>query len=462
MRKIIAHLGLTALSVLTLASCAIPPAPDHAALMQAALSQLQFPANWKFARSAGEFDAATLGFVLPPEILLLIREAQLNNPDLRLAALRVEQSHSAVKAAGAALYPTLGLGGQMGDATIPTSSLAMNGLALVSNWEIDIWGKTRSSQAASREMSMAAELEGLYARQSIAAAVVKAWLAAAEAQQQIQLVQAMVVLAEKQLALIQSAKKIGRNTQQDVVISQIALKNYRLQLLQSEQALSSARRGLEVLLGRYPAAEVAVGTALPRELQPIPVGLPSDLAERRPDLRAAENRFRAAFYQVEAAKKAKLPSISLMAGLGILDNSLLVLQKDLSNPIWGINSRLLAPIFTGGALDAQIEVKTAQQQESTVNYAKTVLNALAEIEGGLYAEQKLLERSNLLATLLANQQQLIDLQGVLIKVGKGDRYQLQQLQLNLASSQMTLLRLQNERLIQRVNLHLALGGIYPI
>lgn len=462
MKKEMIKLGLAGFCALTLAACAITPAPDHAALKQAALAELQFPANWKFARSAGEFDAAALGFALPTEVLQLIREAQLNNPDLRLAALRVEQSHSAVKAAGAALYPTLGLGGQAGDATIPSSSLALNGLALVTNWEIDVWGKTRSSQAASRELSVAAELDTLYARQSVAAAVVKAWLAAAEAQQQIQLVQSMVVLAEKQLALIESARKIGRNTQQDVLNNQILLKNYRQQLLQSEQAFSSARRALEVLLGRYPAAEVAVAHSLPRELQPIPVGLPSDLAERRPDIRAAESRFRAAFYQVEAAKKAKLPSVSLMAGLGVLDNSLLVLQKDLSNPLWGVNSRLLAPIFTGGALDAQVEVKTLQQQESTVNYARTVLNALAEIEGGLYAEQKLLERGDLLAALLADQQKLIDLQGVMIKVGKGDRYQLQQLQLNLANSQMSMLRIQNERLIQRVNLHLALGGIYPV
>ncbi|WP_164521466.1 TolC family protein [Iodobacter ciconiae] len=462
MRKKIARLSTGMMSMLILASCTILPAPDHAVLMQAALSQVRFPANWTYARSAGEFDAATLGFALPPEVLLLIHEAQAHNPDLHLAALRVEQSHSAVKAAGAALYPTLGLGGQTGDAAIPTSSLAMNGLAVVSNWEVDIWGKARSSQAASRELSLAAELDALYARQSIAATVVRGWLVAIEAQQQIKQVQVMAGLAEKQLALIQNSRKIGRNTKQDVVMNQIVLKNYRLQLLQSEQAFNSARRALEILLGRYPAAEVAVAHALPRELQPIPAGLPSALAERRPDLRAAENRFRAAFYQVEVAKKARLPSISLMAGLGVVDNSLLILQKDLSNPLWGVNGRLLAPVFMGGVLDAQVEVKTAQQQESAVGYAKAVLNALAEIEGGLYAELKLAECSTLINTLIADQQQLIDLQHVLIKVGKGDQYQLQQQQLNLAASQMSLFRLQSERLIQRVNLHLALGGIYPL
>ncbi|MBK8318329.1 MAG: TolC family protein [Betaproteobacteria bacterium] len=169
----------------------------------------------------------------------------------------------------------------------------------------------------------------------------------------------------------------------------------------------------------------------------MPTGLPSDLAERRPDLKAAESRFRAAFYNVEVAKKAKLPSISLMAGLGVVDNNLLVLQKDLQNPVWGVTGRVLAPLFTGGALEAQVEVKTAQQQEATVQYAKTMLNALNEIEGGLYADQMLADRYSLLNAQLADQQTIVELQRVQVKVGKGNMYQLQQQQISLASSKMS-------------------------
>ena len=453
-------LALTVLS--TLSACSIMSPPDRAELTQQALPQVEIPPTWKFAKTPGEFDAETLGFQLPPELIDLIREAQANNPDLRIAAARIDQSRSAVKAAGASLIPSLALGGQAGDSAIPSSSMAMNGLALITNWEIDIWGKTRSAQAASQEQSLSVEMDTLYARQSIAAAVVKAWLSATEASRQLALAQEIVALSEKQLALLEVGRKVGRDTQHDVVSGQIALKNSRNQLLQSEQALNSARRALEILVGRYPAAEIAVADGLPAQPAPIPGGMPSDLAERRPDLKAAESRFRAAFYNVEVARKAKLPSISLVAGVGYLNNNLLVLQEDLKNPVWGITGSFLAPLFTNGALDAQIEVKTAQQQVATVQYAKTMLNALNEIEGALNADQMLTDRHSLVSAQLADQQMIVELQRVQVKVGKGSMYQLQQQQLNLATSQMNLLRLQNERLIQRVNLHLALGGVYKI
>jgi multidrug efflux system outer membrane protein len=458
------RISVAAVSTLlfTLPGCAILNPPDRTELTQQALAETALPAVWKFAKTPGEFDAETLGFELPEELATLIREGQANNPDLRLAATRVEQSRIAVKAAGASLVPALGVGMQAGESAIPSSSLAMNGLALIASWEIDVWGKTRSAQAASKEQLISAELDTLYARQSIAAGVVKAWLAAVEANRQILLAQEMLTLSEKQLALIQVGQKVGRDTQHDVVTNQIAVKNSRNQLLQSEQSLNASKRALEILVGRYPAAEIGVASNLPTEITPIPTGLPSDLAERRPDLKAAESRFRAAFYNVEVAKKAKLPSISLMAGLGVVDNNLLVLQKDLQNPVWGVTGRVLAPLFTGGALEAQVEVKTAQQQEATVQYAKTMLNALNEIEGGLYADQMLADRYSLLNAQLADQQTILELQRVQVKVGKGNMYQLQQQQITLASSKMSLLRLQNERLIQRVNLHLALGGIYKI
>ncbi|WP_432719686.1 TolC family protein [Jeongeupia wiesaeckerbachi] len=457
------HLKALALAIsLMLGGCAIPQPPDQAELQKQALGQVEMPAGWKQAKTAGEFDRETLGFALPPELQQLIRDAQAHNPDLQLAANRVEQAHSATKAAGASLWPTLGIGAQAGDATVPSSTLALNGLAIVANWELDIWGKNRSAQAASKERALSAELDALYARQSIAAAVVKAWLAAVEARGQIELAQAMVGLADKQLALVQVGKKVGRNAQQDVVMGQIALRNYRAQLIQSQQALNSAQRALDILVGRYPSADAEVVSRLPVLNQPIPAGLPSALAERRPDLQAAEARFRAAFYDVEVARKARLPSISLMAGFGVVDNNLLVLQEDLSNPLWGGTARILAPLFMGGALDAQIEVKTAKQQEATIGYAKAMLNALNEIEGGLYADQKLEERQTLLHAVVADQQQLVDLQRVQLRVGKGDQYQLNQQQLALATSRMNLLRIENERLIQRVNLHLSLGGVYRL
>lgn len=454
--------GLAVAISIALAGCAVTDAPDQAELNQQALTNVTQPANWHFAKTAGDFDAETLGFNLPPELLALIKEAQQHNPDLRITATRVAQAQAALTAAGASLLPSVGIGAHAGTSPLPTSSISIDGLALLATWELDLWGKTRSGKAAAQANSLAAELDALYARQSLAAAVVKAWLAAVEAQRQIALSRSLLNLAEQQLSLMQLGRKVGRNSEQDIVVNQLAVKNYRNQIIQSEQAANSAQRALELLLGRYPAAEINVAGNLPTLNSPIPAGLPSDLVERRPDVRAAENRFRAAFYRVEVAKKAKLPSIALTGGVAVVDNDLLELQDSLENPIWGLTGSLLAPIFTNGALDADIEIKTQQQQESTLLYAKTMLNALDEVEGGLYNEQKLSDSFALVQAQVADQQRIVDLERIQVKVGNSNQYQLYQQQMSLASNQMALLRLQNERLIQRVNLHLALGGVYPM
>lgn len=446
---------LTALVVATLAGCAILNPPDRTELTKQALAQAQLPTNWKFARTAGEFDAESLGFDLPPELIALIREAQTNNPDLRIAAARMEQSRSAVTAAGAALLPMIGVGGQTGSSTIAGSANAVDGLALVANWEIDLWGKTRLAQAAATEQSLAAELDTLYLRQSIAAAVVKAWLTVVEINRQIRLQQEIVELSERQVALIQVGQKVGRDTQQDVVSNQLAVKANRSQLLQSQQALNSAIRAVEILVGRYPAAEIAVANTFPAEPRPLPAGLPSELAERRPDLKAAESRFRAAFYDAEAAKKIKLPSLKLVGGISYVKNDV-----GINNPITSLAAQVVGPIFSAGAIDAQIDIKTAQQQEATAQYAKAMFNALSEIEAALYADQILSERYVLEKAQFADQEKIVEFQRIQMKVGKGSMYQLQQQQLNLSGRKLALLRIQNERLIQRVNLHLALGGIY--
>ena len=454
--------GLALTVSLMLAGCAVTEAPDQAELTQQALTNVTAPANWHFAKTPGDFDAETLGFNLPPELLELIKEAQIHNPDLRIAAARVAQAQAALTVAGASLLPSVGVGAQAGASPLPTSTLSVDGLALIAKWELDLWGKTRSGEAAAQANSLAAELDALYARQSLAAAVVKAWLAAVEAQRQIALSRSLLNLAEQQLSLMQVGRKVGRNSEQDIVVNQLAVKNYRNQIIQSEQAANSAQRALELLLGRYPSAEINVASNLPTLSSAIPAGLPSDLVERRPDVRAAENRFRAAFYQVEVAKKAKLPSISLTGGAALLDNELLELQESLDNPVWGLTGSLLAPLFTNGALDADIEIKTQKQKESTIFYAKTMLDALNEVEGGLYNEQKLSDRFALVQAQVNDQQRIVDLERIQVKVGNSNQYQLYQQQMSLASNQMALLRLQNERLIQRVNLHLALGGIYPL
>jgi outer membrane protein, multidrug efflux system len=132
---------------------------------------------------------------------------------------------------------------------------------------------------------------------------------------------------------------------------------------QLELARLQALRALEILIGRYPAAAIETAARLPSMPRPVPVGLPSELLERRPDVIAAERRVASAFYGIEEAKVARLPRISLTASLTSVSSNLFVL-KERSNPLVSLGASLLAPIFLGGALQAQVDIRTAEQAQA--------------------------------------------------------------------------------------------------
>ncbi|WP_410498539.1 efflux transporter outer membrane subunit [Chitinibacter sp. S2-10] len=444
-----------------LLGCAVSTPPAQHELLSLALGKTQVPANWKHEQTAGQFDAAALGFTPDNALKALIAESQQYNADLRIARARIGQSRAALKATGGAMLPSLAIGAQAGDSALPTSSMSTTGVGLVASWEVDIWGRLGSESAASDARLQASELDALYIQQTIAAAVTRAWIATTEATQQLALSRQMLQLAEKQLQLIKSAQKIGRNTAQDVALNEANVAAYRNLVASNEQFVNQAQRALEVLLGRYPAAEVTAASQFPQAAMTLPAGIPSELMTRRPDVLAAEQRFRAAFQDVEAAKRARLPSLKLTGGVAYIEDSVVVLDPSLSNPLWALTGQLLAPIFTGGQLEARVEAQSAKQEEAIAQYTKTAINAFNEVENALAAERSLLQRQKALETQTAQLSKSVEFARVQQKVGKGDMYQLLQQQLSLSATQANLLRLQSERLSNRINLHQALGGHFP-
>jgi outer membrane protein TolC len=192
---------------------------------------------------------------------------------------------------------------------------------------------------------------------------------------------------------------------------------------------------------------------------PPPVGLPSELLERRPDVIAAERRVAAAFDRVEEAKAALLPRISLTAGGSNVSSDLFVL-KDHSNPVWSLGANLLAPLYQGGALRAQVEIRTAEQKQAVAEYARAAQRAFSDVESALSAEVALSDRQAILAENIINNQRALELAQVQFNVGKIDLRSIEQRQLALYGARTLLLQVQGERLAQRVNLHLALGGSF--
>jgi outer membrane protein TolC len=187
--------------------------------------------------------------------------------------------------------------------------------------------------------------------------------------------------------------------------------------------------------------------------------LPSELLERRPDVVAAERRVAAAFDRVEEAKAAQLPRISLTAGGSSVSSDLIVL-KEHSNPVWGLGANLIAPLYQGGALRAQVEIRTAEQKLAVADYARVAQRAFGDVEEALSAESALRDREAILGENINDNQRALDLAQVQYKVGKIDLRVVSQRQLALYGARTSRLHVQTEQLAQRVNLHLALGGSF--
>jgi outer membrane protein TolC len=194
---------------------------------------------------------------------------------------------------------------------------------------------------------------------------------------------------------------------------------------------------------------------------PVPVGVPSELLERRPDMVAAERRVAAAFDRVGEARAAQLPRISLTAGGSNVSSELIVL-KDASSPIWSVGANLIAPLYQGGALRAQVEIRSAEQKQAVAEYARAGQKAFGEVENALGAESSLRERDATLAATVRDSEEALELTRTQFRIGAVDQRAVEQSQLALYAARTSRLRVQTERLAQRANLYLALGGGFDL
>ncbi len=442
------------------ASCALKTPPDAAAIKEQALPTLQTPAQWTApgAGALGVADNWLAGFH-DDQLSAAVAEAIAHNADLRVGAARVEQALLYAKLAGAKLYPSADLlahgGLKQGDGS------GLQGIGISATWELDVWGRVRYGRAASAAQAMSAEADFAYARQSIAAAVAKSWFLAIEAALQIAAARDTVRASDELVRLAGDRVRIGVGNQEEVFVARASVGTYRDVVRQLEQGRDQAIRWLELLLGRYPAAAAAPAPELPGFPGEVPAGLPSALLERRPDVIAAERRVAVAFNRVGEAKAARLPAIALTTSVRTISSDLFVLQ-DHSNPMWSVGANLLMPLFRGGALKTQVEIRTAEQKQAIAEYAQVGLRAFGEVESALAAEIAAREREQILTQVVSDSQEALTVVQTQFKIGSTDLRFVEQRQLALTSTRSALIRVQAEQRVQRVNLHLALGGSFEL
>ena len=451
-------IGVLLVAAAALGGCAVkqpPPADD--ALAGILPSGSVVPDAWKAGNGLpGTTPAEWVRTFGDPQLEMLIDEALRNNLDLQAAAARVEVASALVSQARSLLFPQLsviaGVGVVGRDAVKDRS-----GLAGEISWELDLWGRVRAQTASAVANRQAFEADQHYARQSVAAMVATLWYQTIAIERSRRTAEEAAVVYDDLLRLVGTRHRIGKVSQQEVALAGADLYRARHQERVYATSEQQVARGLEVTLGRYPADELALAADLPALPPPVPAGIPAELLERRPDLIAAERRVAAAFHTIQATKATRLPRIAL-TGLGGRSTSELLRLADVGAGFWTVAANFLAPIFTGGAIEARIDQATAEQQAALATFGQTALRAFSEVETALASEGLLADQQAYLERVLREDSDAVRLSRVRYDIGSSDLLDVLQLQARQLDTRFQLIGVRADRLANRVALHLALGG----
>lgn len=449
-----------ALAALAAGGCALATPPERAAVVDSALpATTAIPAAWRFPADSSSMSGAWLATFRDPGLSAVVEEAVRNNPDLQAVAARVDAVRQSVGVVSARLKPVVGaeVGGSVVKDQDQSSSYDAGNVLLGASWEIDIWGKVRAQRASAVARSQAADLHYAWARQSLAALTARAWYLAVETRQLVALNQRAVGIYAELLALVTLRRTAGKVSDLDVAEARANDQAAQARLLLAESNDADARRALELLLGRYPSAELVAADSFVPLPPPVVAGIPSDLLTRRPDVAAQEQQVLAAFRAEESARLALLPSFSLTAATGLLSDALLSLVQ--LNP-WMVGGAIgmSVPLYAGGGLRAQVRVATAEQQAQVSAYGATMLRAFGEVERALTNEASLTRRLVLAQGELVSRTEAVRIARIKYEAGGIDLLSVLQLQTMQLLAEANVLELQRVRLSTRIDLLLALGG----
>ena len=401
-----------------------------------------------------------------PQMEAVVAEALKNNLDLQAAATRVPVAANVVTEVHAQMMPIVSVVGeakylgrfrQKNAGGQTRGNFNASSLLGGASWELDIWAKIRSQTAAAKQGLAATESDYRWARMSLAAVTARSWYLATYTLVLQRYAQENVAVNQQLLDVTIAQLQIGNVEQQQVDFAQAQLAQSRAQLAQVNNAYLKVVRGLEVLLGRYPAGELKTASALAALPPPVPAGLPSQLIERRPDVLAAQNTFNAAFHLVQSAKAARLPSFALTGAGGYLTNEI---YQDLKfRPwVWTVAGNMLAPLYTGGYLQAQVKIANENQKAALALYGQTVLQAFDDVEVTLTNERYLKEQEQDATEALKSTEDALKLGKVKYEVGQTDLSPVLQLENVVLATQTADTYMHYELIANRIDLYLALGG----
>jgi multidrug efflux system outer membrane protein len=457
----------------------------------------ELPDSWRAANAGtlGKIDNDWLNSFKDHELEKLVDQAIARNPDLQEAAARLKIAKQGAIIGRAGRFPSIGFSGSgsrtqryqtitatpespasttaSGNAAaaatiaeitpVTASRIARDsnyGLTLDASWEIDLWGRLRDLDHAAHADYVAAQADFGAARLSLAANTAKAWFDLITAGQQVKLAKETLDSYERNYRIIERNYKAGDETASplDVQFGRTNVAAAERAVVQRGLAREESARTLEVLIGDYPSSALKGRDELPKLGREIPSGLPSGLLERRPDLVAAEADVLASAKRAGAARKSLLPSFALTGRASTSSQRLSDMLLDPEAIVWNAASSVAQTVFDGGAPTAQARQSLAQNEASIRRYASLVLQALREVESALATEHSLAAQEEFLAVEL-RQASLAETQAARdYSQGIVGILEVLEAQRRAVSARNSMIMLRNQRLQNRVDLHLALGG----
>lgn len=399
----------------------------------------------------------------------LEQEATTNSPDLRAAFARVEQARATARISRADLFPSLNLdpsanrtrfsGNRPVQPESTTFGYTVNDfvLPLDLSYEIDLWGRVRRSFRAAREQAQASAAEYQNLMLTLHAEVAQNYFAIRSIDLDRMVFGETIELRKKNLSLVESLHQGGADSALDVAQAETELASAQADLVGLDLRRAQLENALGVLCGVNASTFSLPQTDRIYQPPPVPVGLPADLLERRPDVAEAERTMAAACENIGVAKAAFFPSIQLTGSAGV-ESADLKSIFDWESRTWQFGPNISLPLFEGGRNRAGLQRARAAYTEAVEQYRSQVLTAFREVEDGLAGLRLLRDQFEDQIRAVTAAKKAADLSRLRYKEGLASYFEVVQADRIALENQISAYELNGQRVVTTVLLIKALGG----
>jgi len=447
------------LSVTLLASCTVGPKykrPD-----------VSVPDAFRFAsatQTGAVADTAWWSQLSDDALRELLQDALKNGYDVRLAAWRVEEARANAGIAASELYPAVQASAGWSktkqaffpfEFEIPAESLYNVNVGL--SWELDLWGRIRHLKEAALARYLASEEARRGVQISLVSDVAAGYFQLRALDFQLEIAKRTAEAFKGTQGLFQRRLEAGLASTLETASATASLATTNATIPELERRVAQQENLLALLIGTMPQA-IRRGAPLEEQIIPpeVPVGLPSDLLKRRPDILQAEQELIAANAEVGVAVADYFPRISLTAAYGGLAPQVSQLFDE--GKTWSIGAGITTPIFQGARLKNNKQAAQARWEQAKVQYERSVTNAFVEVADALVAYQKLAATEHELVTAVDAYREAVRVSNSRYLSGLSDYLEVLQAQRQLFPAEQQLAQTRYQRLESLVNLYRALGG----